>query len=117
MHEVLERVFKLSGYTWSKAFELNQSQDVDFPVFVECLTRCFSTIDLHPSVVTEIIEDLKDEIVFGVLRKGYLIKKGHRVTNFKRRWFVLQRNVLKYYKSRDDLVEKVCEMVRVSLTF
>jgi hypothetical protein len=34
-----------------------------------------------------------------MLQSGYLIKQGHRVKNWKRRWFVLKGNTLSYFKS------------------
>lgn len=34
-----------------------------------------------------------------VEKSGYLIKQGHRVKNWKRRWFVLKGNTLSYFKS------------------
>ncbi|KAL6072071.1 Phosphatidylinositol-3,4,5-trisphosphate 3-phosphatase [Balamuthia mandrillaris] len=34
-----------------------------------------------------------------VAKSGYLIKQGHRVKNWKRRWFVLNNNTLSYFKS------------------
>ncbi len=70
---------------------------------------CFSALDIHPTVVTDATLDLKDEIVYGVLRKGYLLKKGHKAPTIKRRWFVLMRDALIYYKSRDKMIEKVCK--------
>ena len=56
-----------------------------------------------------------DEIVDGVLKKGYLTKKGHKVKNYKRRWFVLQRTILRYYTSREKLTLKVCVYMCVSV--
>ena len=109
MREILARVYKLSGYTWNDSNNLVPSQVVDFPAFLECLTKCFTALDLHPSVVTETVLDLKDEMVHGVLRKGYLEKKGHKAPTIKRRWFVLTRNRLIYYKSRDKMIKKVSD--------
>ena len=48
-----------------------------------------------------------DEIVHGVLKKGYLRKKGHKRKNWKRRWFVLQRNIMKYFETRESMTLKV----------
>lgn len=48
-----------------------------------------------------------DEIVHGVLKKGYLTKKGHKRRNWKRRWFILQRTTMTYYESRENLTMKV----------
>ena len=107
MTDVSMRVLKLGGYTWNESFECKERTSIDFPTFLEILAESFSDLKLDLCLVGEIVTDLRDEIVFGVLRKGYLIKKGHRVQNLKRRWFVLTRNELIYYKSRDDLREKV----------
>merc|ERR1711879_36762 len=37
---------------------------------------------------------------------GYLTKKGAKVKNWKRRWFVLKGDTLYYYKTRTDLEQK-----------
>lgn len=34
--------------------------------------------------------------------QGYLTKQGHRVKNWKRRWFSLEGGVLRYYDSKGD---------------
>nr|XP_045010412.1 pleckstrin-2 isoform X1 [Jaculus jaculus] len=34
----------------------------------------------------------------GVLKEGFLVKRGHIVPNWKARWFVLRQNTLLYYK-------------------
>ncbi len=53
-----------------------------------------------------------DEIVNGVLKTGRLTKKGHMRKNWKNRWFVLQRTVLRYYTSRDTMALKVSSNVQ-----
>lgn len=58
---------------------------------------------------TQVIQDMRDEIVNGVIKKGYLTKKGHKRRNWKRRWFILQRTIMKYFESREKLVLKVRE--------
>ncbi|XP_077983515.1 pleckstrin-2-like [Glandiceps talaboti] len=35
-------------------------------------------------------------------KEGFLVKKGHRRTNWRTRWFVLAQESLSYYKKRDD---------------
>ena len=62
--------------------------------------------DLSP-LTLQVIGDMVDEIVHGVLKTGKLTKKGHKRKNWKTRWFVLQRTVLRYYQSRDNMVLKV----------
>ena len=51
--------------------------------------------------------DMVDEIVHGVLKKGYLTKKGHKRRNWNKRWFVLQRTIMKYFVSRENMELKV----------
>ena len=61
----------------------------------------------HTHSLKQVIQDMRDEIVDGVLKKGYLTKKGHKRRNWKRRWFVLQRTVMRYYESRESHELKV----------
>jgi hypothetical protein len=49
-------------------------------------------------------------MVLGILKKGFLVKKGHVVENWRKRYFVLQLTRLKYYKDR-DLTEFKGELV------
>lgn len=109
VQDTLVRVFQLSGYSWNEGSSesIVPTYPIKFPQMLECLTKCFTSLDLHPNVVTEMIVDLKDELVCGVLKKGYLRKKGHKARNIKRRWFVLTRNDLVYYESRDKMKLKV----------
>ena len=58
---------------------------------------------------TQVIQDMRDEIVDGVIKKGYLTKKGHKRRNWRRRWFILQRTIMRYFESREKLVLKVRE--------
>ena len=108
MNDILQRIFKLASYTWDSVFEFKKFERLLFPAFLEAIVDCLSALQLDAALVNEVMDDLRDEIVFGVMRKGYLFKKGHKRKNWKRRWFVLQRNVLMYHTSRDKLDEKVC---------
>ena len=54
------------------------------------------------------ILDFVDELVNGVLKKGYLVKQGHVRHNWKKRYFILKENVMSYYKSRETMELKVC---------
>ena len=40
------------------------------------------------------------------LKQGYLIKRGHFMKNWKKRWFILRKNIIYYYKSRAHEVKK-----------
>ena len=108
MNDILQRIFKLASYTWEASFEFKKLQRLLFPTFLEAIADCLSVLHLDATLVTEVMDDLRDEIVFGVMRKGFLFKKGHKRKNWKRRWFILQRNVLMYHTSRDRLDMKVC---------
>ena len=55
---------------------------------------------------------MRDEIVDGVIKKGYLTKKGHKRRNWRRRWFILQRTIMRYFESREKLVLKVRRIKR-----
>ena len=55
----------------------------------------------------EMILDFLDELVKGVLKKGYLVKEGHVRHNWKRRYFILQENIMRYYVSREKMKLKV----------
>lgn len=107
MNEVLRRMVELCGYTWNRTYEFHKQMDVDFVEYVEAITDLFDTLGLDSSLTCEVIADMVDEIVHGVLRKGYLTKKGHKRKNWRRRWFILQRTVLRYFESREKLTLKV----------
>ncbi len=107
LNEVLRRLLELTGYTWNDTYCYRKARALEFPEYVEAITDCFERLKLETSLTCEVIADMTDEIVSGVLKKGYLVKQGHRVKNYKRRWFVLQRTTLRYYQTRENLVLKV----------
>ena len=57
-----------------------------------------------------LVGDLMDLLVNGVLKKGYLTKKGHVRKNWKRRFFVLKTDSLHYYRDREQTDKKVGRM-------
>lgn len=57
--------------------------------------------------LSQVIHDLKDEIVDAVLKKSYITKKGHKLRTWRRRWFVLKKTIMRYYESKDKPVLKV----------
>ena len=104
--DVLKRLLELSGINWTDEPQ-RFNEKFDFPMFLETITECFEKFKLDTSLTCEVIEDLHDEYVCGVLKKGYLVKKGHVRKNYKRRWFVLQRTIMSYYESRKNMEKKV----------
>jgi hypothetical protein len=69
--------------------------------------KSFIIIPFHIPFHTQVIQDMRDEIVDGVIKKGYLTKKGHKRRNWRRRWFILQRTIMRYFESREKLILKV----------
>ena len=63
-----------------------------------------------------LVGDLMDLLVNGVLKKGYLTKKGHVRKNWKRRFFVLKTDSLHYYRDREQTDKKVGRMNTVKTT-
>lgn len=59
----------------------------------------------------------KSPLLWGSTMEGWLTKQGHRVKNWKKRWFVLKKNLLLYYGGEDDAEPKgvvdLCEALAV----
>lgn len=53
------------------------------------------------------VQDLHDDIVHELLKKGMLKKRGHVRKNWKDRFFVLAVRSLTYYESQSNLAKKV----------
>ncbi|CAI8014338.1 Switch-associated protein 70 [Geodia barretti] len=102
MNEILHRIIVLCSYTWNDSYgvkEAARGAGFTYPEFLECITDYFEMFKLSTSLTAEVISDLEDEIVNGVLKKGYLEKKGHVRRNWRRRWFILKRTILSYYST------------------
>ena len=118
VNEVLKRLIGLCGYTWNEKYGYNKQEALEFPDYLDTITSYFDKLKLETSLTCEVIVDMVDEIVHGVLRKGYLTKKGHKVKSWKRRWFVLRKTILQYFKSREKLQLKVsCSSLLSSFAF
>ncbi|XP_032806013.1 dual adapter for phosphotyrosine and 3-phosphotyrosine and 3-phosphoinositide isoform X1 [Petromyzon marinus] len=61
------------------------------PIIVHTAMRSGRTIDDVPTYASSV-----------GTKEGFLNKQGNRVKTWKRRWFTLQRNELKYFKDRKD---------------
>nr|XP_033808228.1 pleckstrin-2 isoform X2 [Geotrypetes seraphini] len=51
----------------------------------------------------------------GILKEGFLVKRGHIVHNWKARWFVLQANKLSYYKVEGGRRKSSCQKGEILL--
>ena len=111
MNYLLERIVLSCGFQSQAIMHVvknDHKSGISFPEFLEEITNAFEFLKLEMSLTCEMILDLLDEIVMGVLKKGYLIKRGGNRKNWKKRWFILKENTLFYYESREDLTQKVC---------
>ena len=111
LNYLLERIVLSCGFQSQailKVIKNNHKPGIAFPEFLEEITNTFEFLKLEMSLTCEMILDLLDEIVMGVLKKGYLTKRGGNRKNWKKRWFILKENTLFYYESRENLTQKVC---------
>ena len=116
IRDFMKRLFKLSGLNGTTdPEELSTIKDcLTFFEYLQIITTQFARHRLQMPLTCEMIEDLYDEFVCGVLMKGYLVKKGHVIRNYKRRWFILRSTMLTYYESKHVLNKKV---IRIKLHY
>jgi len=111
MNYLLEKIVLSCGFLSQAIVKVVKSEHrasgIAFPEFLEEITNTFDYLKLEMSLTCEMILDLLDEVVKGVLKKGYLIKKGAKRKNWNKRWFILKESTLFYYTSREDLTQKV----------
>lgn len=110
MNYLLERIVLSCGFQSQAIMHVvknDHKSGISFPEFLEEITNAFEFLKLEMSLTCEMILDLLDEIVMGVLKKGYLTKRGGNRKNWKKRWFILKENTLFYYESRENLTQKV----------
>uniref|UniRef100_A0A8C4QUP7 DEF6 guanine nucleotide exchange factor n=1 Tax=Eptatretus burgeri TaxID=7764 RepID=A0A8C4QUP7_EPTBU len=74
-------------------------------------------IDLRPLApgadrlaLTLAIDEVYQELLMDIIKKGYLWKKGHKRKNWMERYFLLKSNIISYYV-HEDLKEKKGEIV------
>uniref|UniRef100_S4R9F4 PH domain-containing protein n=1 Tax=Petromyzon marinus TaxID=7757 RepID=S4R9F4_PETMA len=75
------------------------------------------TPGLEPRAVSFAIDDVHEEFLLDVMKKGSLSKKGHRRKNWTERWFVLRPGTMSYYMSEhqkekkgDIVLERPCSV-------
>jgi hypothetical protein len=110
MNAFLMKLVMLAQYTWSPHLEYKAegSEFVKFPEFVTVVTEYFDQLCLSTDFTAELILELYEFLVKGILKKGYLSKQGHKRKNWTRRWFVLRLSNLSYF---EDNCEKGCLML------
>ena len=109
----LEKMIKMAGFIWNpnKHEYTAEGRDfVNFPEFLALICEYFASLKVNTELTCELIGDLVDHMVNGVIMKGWLTKQGHFRKNWKRRFFVLKANSLHYYRTR-DLLEKKGQLV------
>ena len=75
---------------------------IDFWSFFSALVETHDDL-LTPSALLSVY----DVIFFEILKEGKMKKKGHKVANWKDRWFVLSSTQLCYYESQENRSLKV----------
>ncbi|ESO97449.1 hypothetical protein LOTGIDRAFT_231610 [Lottia gigantea] len=70
---------------------------VDFVSFVHYIEQAFPE---PGNDLSQGIKEIRNDILHDILKKGYLVKYGNRVTTWKERWFILYCKCLMYYTSQ-----------------
>ncbi len=70
---------------------------IDFWSFFSALVETHDDL-LNPSI----LQSVYDIFFFEILKEGKMKKKGHKVANWKERWFVLSSTQLCYYKTQEN---------------
>ena len=107
----------ISQYTWNPSLEYKAegSNYVNFPEFVTVVTDYFCSLHLTTDFTCELIFELYELMIRGVLKMGFLEKKGHVRKNWTRRYFVLKMTTLRYYVDKAQTKLKVCAWVCVGV--
>ena len=79
----------------------------DFTKYLLQIIACVNSLKVSDSSIAPVIRDIYEHEVNGVLKRGYLVKKGAKRKNWKRRWFVLKSDEMSYYESYETMILKV----------
>ena len=109
-------MFSKKHTTKSVAFHSTQ-MTFDFMAFLHQMVTCIDQINIPVASIAGIVESAYEEVVNGVLKRGYLVKKGGKRRNWKRRWFVLKNDEMSYYESCENLTLKVCMYIHMCITY
>ena len=103
--DLILRIFRANGHN-EREENIKEwfcgEEKVDFWGFFSQIVENFvGLLQIH------IVQEVHQEVVSEFLKEGRLEKKGHRVHNWKSRWFVLTATALTYYESHDSMILKV----------
>lgn len=73
-----------------------------------CFNSNISNVEERISKAKELVDTKTGK---SIEKGGYLTKRGHKIKNWKRRWFVLHYNTLEYYKSPKNSTP--CGVIRI----
>ena len=108
MNEVLVKITSSIQQAPQESVAYNsEHMTFDFTMYLMQIIACINSLDVPDARVAPIIRDIYEEEVKGVLKKGYLVKKGSKVKNWKKRWFVLKSDEMCYYESFENMTLKV----------
>ena len=108
MNEVLVKITSSIQQAAQESVAYNSMHmTFDFSKYLLQIIACINSLNVPDAKVAPVIRDIYEEEVKGVLKKGYLVKKGAKVKNWKKRWFVLKSDELCYYESLENMTLKV----------
>ncbi|RUS83374.1 hypothetical protein EGW08_008877 [Elysia chlorotica] len=75
---------------------------LDFADFVSVVVEQVKQSEGDLAVISPGITEVYSQIVADVVRKGYMVKFGNKLTTWKERWFVLTASALRYFVSSEE---------------
>ena len=108
MNEVLAKITSSIQRSSQESIAYNSiHMTFDFTMYLLQIIACVNSLNVPDTSIAPVIRDIYEEEVNGVLKRGYLVKKGAKRKNWKKRWFVLKSDEMCYYESHENLTLKV----------
>ncbi|KAJ8340194.1 hypothetical protein SKAU_G00348270 [Synaphobranchus kaupii] len=108
----LRRLTEAMGGSWAeemfqsyKTKQSSRQQGLSTWEFIELVGMGHFSKGMHRQTLSMGLKEVFQEFILGVLKQGYMMKKGHKRKNWTERWFLLRLHSLSYYVS-EDLTEK-----------
>ncbi|XP_076879733.1 switch-associated protein 70 [Brachyhypopomus gauderio] len=108
----LRKLIDAAGGSW------NEGRFVDYKTQLSLKRNCLNvwelielvgmgyfTKGLDRQAVSMGLQEVFQELILGILKQGYMMKKGHKRKNWTERWFQLNLDSVLYYVS-EDLTER-----------